>query len=80
MAEYGRLIFFAMLLSGFGPILLVTIFCLLTGRVRWLFTNNPDTVSQHHAPSPLRIILKLYLWMLPVYFVLLCVLVSFGFR
>lgn len=80
MAEYGRLVVFAMLLSGFGPLLLVVIFCLLTGRVRWLFTNDPDTPSQHHHSLPLRILHKLYLWMLPVYFVLICIFVSLGFR
>ena len=80
MEEYGRLILFATLVCGFGPVFLIGAFCLLTGRARWLFSKNQDIDSAPRNSVALTILHKLAMWLFPAYLVLLCLVAYLGFR
>jgi hypothetical protein len=78
MDAYSRLIFFSMLACGFGPVSLLVIYCLLTGRSRLLFSKKPEADQDHSMV--LTILFRLTLWLLPVYLILLTAFVGLSLR
>ena len=80
MEEYGRLIFFAMLLCGFGPIFVIVAYCLLTGRSRWRFSKNQDAESEPVPSTVLRFLGRLYVVLFPVYIILLGLFAYLGLQ
>lgn len=70
MIEYQDAIFLGAFISGFAPIVIVIVFCLLTGRMTALFSRKDE---KRLASSPfIRTMMRLYLILLPAYFALLC--------
>jgi hypothetical protein len=80
MVEYGRLIFFALVLCGFGPVLLILVYCLLTGLSRWLFCKRQDAESEPVPSAILSLLGKLYISLFTLYIALLLLFAYFGFR
>lgn len=73
MIEYQGVIFLGALISGFAPITIIIAFCILTGRTAALFSNK--NVECLDSSPFIRMMMRLYLILLPAYIVLLCVYV-----
>lgn len=80
MEEHGRLLFLALLFCGFGPVFLIVLYCLLTGRTRWLVSKNPEAERDPELSGILRLLGKFYIGSLPVYFALLGLFAYFGLQ
>lgn len=78
MEDYGRLIFLCALAFGFGPIFLLVVYCLFTGRMRWLFSKSHDADGEVETPAVARFLVKLHLYLFPIYLMLLGLLVYLG--
>ncbi|KIC48217.1 hypothetical protein RA29_16900 [Tateyamaria sp. ANG-S1] len=71
MTEYQGIIFLGALISGFAPIAIVIVFCIVTGRIKALFSGKNEEMLD---TSPfIRMMMRLYLILLPVYVALLCI-------
>ena len=71
MDEYGRLIFLGLLFCGIVPYVSVIVFCLLTGRLPWLFSKDNDAENEVKDPGTLKFLVRLSVYSIPVYIVLL---------
>jgi hypothetical protein len=75
MDEYYRLLFFGMMFCGLGPVLLIMVFCLFTGRIGTLFSKDDQIVDELFSLPVLRVLRYFTIGLFPIFFILLGVIV-----
>lgn len=73
MLDDLRIIFWGILVTGFLPVVLLLLYCLLTGRLMALFSNSDESNAELLASPVIRCLMRAYLLLLPIYVVLLVV-------